>query len=173
MGRYIIKRVLLALPALLGLVLLTFVLVRVIPADPAAMLAGDAATPAQIAEIRTRYGLDQPLWRQAMTHIRQVMTGDLGSSIFTGRPVAEEIGFRLPATLELTFAALFLSVVFGVPLGDAPRPVPGRGTTRPNPPGRGHEAHNLLKSRIWMNQLWFVTEGQSALRQQSDIVQAW
>ena len=117
MGRYIVKRILLAVPALLGLVLLTFVLVRVVPADPAAMLAGDAATPAQIADIRGRYGLDQPLWRQAMTHVRQLATGDLGSSIFTGRPVVEEIGFRLPATLELTFAALLLSVVFGVPLG--------------------------------------------------------
>jgi peptide/nickel transport system permease protein len=95
-ARYVLRRVLLALPALLGLVLLTFVLVRVVPADPAATLAGDAATPAQIAEIRARYGLDQPLWKQAVTHVRQVLTGDLGSSIFSGRPVIEEIAFRLP-----------------------------------------------------------------------------
>jgi len=116
-ARYILRRALLALPALLGLVLLTFVLTRVIPADPAAVLAGDAATPAQIADIRARYGLDEPLWRQAFTHLRQVVTGDFGRSIFTGRPVAEEIGLRLPATLELTFVALLLSVGLGVPMG--------------------------------------------------------
>lgn len=117
MARYILRRVLLALPALLGLVLLTFVLTRVIPADPAATLAGDAATPAQLAEIRARYGLDRPLWEQAITHVRQVLSGDLGSSIFSGRPVMEEIGFRLPATLELTFVALLLAAGLGIPLG--------------------------------------------------------
>nr|WP_264185743.1 ABC transporter permease [Roseicella aerolata] len=111
------RRILLALPALFGLVLLTFVLTRVIPADPAATLAGDAATPAQLAEIRARYGLDRPLWEQAVTHMRQVLSGDLGSSIFSGRPVMEEIVFRLPATLELTFVALLLATGLGVPLG--------------------------------------------------------
>jgi peptide/nickel transport system permease protein len=116
-ARFILRRVLLALPALLGLVLLTFILTRVIPADPAATLAGDAATPAQIAEIRARYGLDRPIWEQAVTHVRQVLSGDLGSSIFSGRPVMEEIGFRLPATLELTFVALLLATLLGVPLG--------------------------------------------------------
>jgi peptide/nickel transport system permease protein len=116
-ARYVLRRVLLALPALFGLVLLTFVLTRVIPGDPAASLAGDSATPAQIAEIRVKYGLDRPLYEQALVHVRQVLTGDLGSSIFSGRPVVEEIAFRLPATLELTFAALFLATVLGIPLG--------------------------------------------------------
>lgn len=108
---------LLALPALLGLVVATFILSRVIPGDAAATLAGDAATPAQIADIRARYGLDRPILEQAVVHVRQVLTGDLGNSIFTGRPVAEEIAQRLPATLELTFAALLLSTLLGVPLG--------------------------------------------------------
>ncbi|RYJ02959.1 MAG: ABC transporter permease [Acetobacteraceae bacterium] len=117
MARYILRRVLLALPALFGLILLTFVLTRVIPGDPAATLAGDAATPAQLAEIRARYGLDRPILEQAFVHVRQVLTGDLGSSIFSGRPVMEEIVFRLPATLELTFAAMFLSIGIGIPLG--------------------------------------------------------
>jgi peptide/nickel transport system permease protein len=117
MARYILRRVLLALPALLGLVLLTFVLTRVIPGDPAGTLAGDSATPAQIAEIRARYGLDRPIWEQALVHVRQVLTGDLGNSIFSGRPVMEEIIFRLPATLELTFAAMLLSIGLGIPLG--------------------------------------------------------
>lgn len=117
MARYILRRVLLALPALFGLVILTFVLSRVVPGDPAATLAGDAATPAQLADIRARYGLDRPILEQAVIHVRQVLTGDFGRSIFSGRPVAEEIAQRLPATLELTFAALFLSTVLGIPLG--------------------------------------------------------
>jgi len=117
MARYVLRRVLLTLPALFGLILLSFVLTRVVPADPAATLAGDAATPAQLAEIRARYGLDRPLWEQAVVHVGQVLTGNLGSSIFSGRPVVEEIALRLPATLELTFAALFLSAVLGISLG--------------------------------------------------------
>lgn len=117
MALYILRRLLLSLPALLGLVLLTFVLSRVIPGDPAAALAGDAATPAQIAEIRAQYGLDRPILEQAVIHVRQVLTGDFGRSAFSGRPVAEEILQRLPATLELTFAALLLATLLGIPLG--------------------------------------------------------
>lgn len=117
MLRYILRRALLALPALFGLILLTFVLSRVIPGDPAAMLAGDAATPAQIADIRERYGLDRPILEQAVRHVRQVLSGDLGNSIFSGRPVSEEILQRLPATLELTFLSLLLSSVIGIALG--------------------------------------------------------
>lgn len=117
MARYILRRVLLALPALLGLVILTFVLSRVVPGDAAATLAGDAATPAQIADIRARYGLDRPIMEQAVIHVRQVLTGDFGRSIFSGRPVAAEIMQRLPATLELTFVALFLATMLGIPLG--------------------------------------------------------
>jgi peptide/nickel transport system permease protein len=114
---YILRRIALALPALLGLVLVTFILSRVVPGDPAATLAGDAATPAQIADIRARYGLDKPLLEQAMIHVGQVLTGDLGNSVFSGRPVSEEILQRLPATLELTFVALFFATVLGVLLG--------------------------------------------------------
>lgn len=114
---YIARRVALALPALFGLVVLTFILSRVIPGDPAATLAGDAATPAQIADIRARYGLDRPIMEQAWVHMRQVLSGDLGNSIFSGRPVSEDIARRLPATLELTFVALLLATCLGIPLG--------------------------------------------------------
>ncbi len=117
MIRYIARRVALALPALFGLVVLTFILSRVIPGDPAATLAGDAATPAQLADIRARYGLDRPLMEQAWVHMRQVLSGDLGNSIFSGRPVSEDIARRLPATLELTFVALLVATMLGVPLG--------------------------------------------------------
>ncbi|NCY24341.1 MAG: ABC transporter permease [Rhodospirillales bacterium] len=114
---YIARRIALALPALFGLVVLTFILSRVIPGDPAATLAGDAATPAQIADIRARYGLDRPIMEQAWVHMRQVLSGDLGNSIFSGRPVSEDIARRLPATLELTFVALLLATCLGIPLG--------------------------------------------------------
>jgi len=114
---YIARRIALALPALFGLVVLTFILSRVIPGDPAATLAGDAATPAQIADIRARYGLDRPILEQAWVHMRQVLSGDLGNSIFSGRPVSEDIARRLPATLELTFVALLLATCLGIPLG--------------------------------------------------------
>lgn len=117
MALYILRRIALSIPALLGLILLTFVLSRVVPGDPAATLAGDAATPAQIAQIRAQYGLDRPILEQAVIHVRQVLSGDLGNSIFSGRPVAEEIWQRLPATLELTFVALFLATLLGIGLG--------------------------------------------------------
>jgi len=114
---YILRRIALALPALFGLIVLTFVLSRVVPGDPAGTLAGDAATPAQIADIRARYGLDRPLLEQALVHVHQVVSGDLGNSLFSGRPVSEEIMQRLPATLELTFVALVFATAIGVSLG--------------------------------------------------------
>jgi peptide/nickel transport system permease protein len=114
---FVVRRALLVLPVLFGLLVLTFVLVRVVPNDPSATLAGQNATPEQIAEIRVKYGFDQPLIVQFGVYLRQVVQGDFGTSIHTGRPVARDILQRLPATLELTFAALFLGVGLGVPLG--------------------------------------------------------
>jgi peptide/nickel transport system permease protein len=114
---FLLRRLLLVIPVLFGLLLLTFVLTRVIPADPAAALAGDQATPQQIAEIRTAYGFDRPLPEQFLHYLVQIAHGDLGSSYFTRRPVVEDLIERLPATLELTFFALLLSVGLGIPLG--------------------------------------------------------
>jgi peptide/nickel transport system permease protein len=102
---------------LFGLLILTFVLVRVVPNDPSSALAGQNATPQQIAEIRAKYGFDQPLVLQFAIYLRQVARGDLGTSIQSGRPVAQDIWQRLPATLELTFAALLLGAGLGIPLG--------------------------------------------------------
>lgn len=117
MLRFVLRRVLLVIPVLLGLLVLTFVLVRIVPNDPAAALAGQNATPQQVAEIRAKYGFDKPLLVQFAVYFRQVVQGDFGASIYSGRPVATDIGQRLPATLELTFAALLLGVGLGVPLG--------------------------------------------------------
>jgi peptide/nickel transport system permease protein len=114
---FLLRRLLLVVPVLFGLLLLTFVLTRVIPADPAATLAGDQATPAQIAELRAAYGFDRPLPEQFLHYLAQLARGDLGSSYFTRRPVIEDLVERLPATLELTFFALLLSVGLGIPLG--------------------------------------------------------
>jgi peptide/nickel transport system permease protein len=117
MLRFLLRRLLLVLPVLFGLLVLTFVLVRVVPNDPSAALAGQNATPEQIAEIRAAYGFDRPLVVQFGIYLRQVAQADLGTSIQSGRPVAQDILQRLPATLELTFAALFLGAGLGVPLG--------------------------------------------------------
>lgn len=117
MVRFFVRRFLLVVPVLFGLLVLTFVLVRVVPNDPSAALAGQNATPEQLAEIRAKYGFDRPLAVQFLVYVRQVAQGDLGRSLQSGRPVVQDILQRLPATIELTFAALLLGVGLGVPLG--------------------------------------------------------
>jgi peptide/nickel transport system permease protein len=117
MLRFVLLRVLLAIPSLFGLLVMTFVLIRVVPADPASALAGDQATPEQIAEIRRQYGLDRPLYEQFIVYVGQVGRLDFGESAYSHRSVALDISQRLPATLELTIAALVLAIVIGIPLG--------------------------------------------------------
>jgi peptide/nickel transport system permease protein len=117
MLRFVLLRVLLAIPSLFGLLLMTFVLIRVVPADPASALAGDQATPEQIAEIKRQYGLDRPLYEQFIVYVQQVARLDFGESAYSHRSVALDISQRLPATLELTIAALVLAIVIGIPLG--------------------------------------------------------
>ncbi len=114
---FLLRRLLLLIPVLFGLLALVFVLTRLIPTDPAAALAGDQATAEQIAEIRKAYGFDRSIPEQFALYLAQIGRGDLGFSYFTHRPVVDELVERLPATLELTFAALLLSVGIGVPLG--------------------------------------------------------
>jgi peptide/nickel transport system permease protein len=117
MARFLLHRLLLALPALFGLLVLTFVLLRVLPSDPSVALAGENATPEQVAAIRQTYGFDQPLWKQFAVYVGQVLRADLGNSIISGRPVASDIALRLPATIELTFSALLFATMAGIPLG--------------------------------------------------------
>jgi peptide/nickel transport system permease protein len=117
MLRFIARRVLLAVPSLVGLLVITFVMIRLVPADPAAALAGENATPEQVAKIRAQYGLDQPLPVQFAKYLSDVARLDFGDSVYSSRPVAIDIAQRLPATLELTFAALFLATALGIPLG--------------------------------------------------------
>ncbi|MEM7026274.1 MAG: ABC transporter permease, partial [Pseudomonadota bacterium] len=117
MLRFIVRRTLLVVPALFGLLVLTFVLVRIVPSDPSAALAGENATPEQIEQIREQYGFNRPLYEQFAIYLGQVLRGDLGSSVYSNRPVAGDIARRLPATLELTFVALLLAAGIGIPLG--------------------------------------------------------
>jgi peptide/nickel transport system permease protein len=117
MLRFVLRRCALALPSLVGLLILTFVLIRLVPSDPAAAMAGDAATPEQIAQIRHQYGLDLPVYEQFFAYVGKVAQLDFGESAFSHRAVSVDIGRRLPATLELTFASMLLSIVLGVPLG--------------------------------------------------------
>jgi peptide/nickel transport system permease protein len=104
-------------PTLFGLLVIVFAVSHVIPSDPARVMAGENAPREQVAAIRHQYGLDQPLPAQFMRYARDVVTGDLGTSLFTQRPVAEDLLARLPATMELALFALGLAVVVGVPLG--------------------------------------------------------
>src|SRR5436305_13173936 len=117
MLRFVLRRVLTAIPSLLGLLVITFLLIRVVPADPAAALAGDSATPQQIEAIRHQYGFDRPIAEQLVLYLGQVLRFDFGESQYSHRAVGLDLQTRLPATLELTFAALLLGTGFGVPLG--------------------------------------------------------
>src|SRR5262245_48163003 len=100
-------------PTLLGLLAVTFVISRVIPADPVALVAGETATPAQVDALRHRLGYDRPLTVQFLSYVGHLARGDLGTSLYTTRPIADDLAARLPATIELTLVALVVSVVLG------------------------------------------------------------
>lgn len=117
MLRFLARRILQVVPTLFGLVVLVFIMVRIIPSDPAAILAGENASPAQLAAVRAQYGFDRPLVDQFFIYIRQLATGSLGVSFMTQRPLSTEILGRLPATLELALFALTLATSVGIPLG--------------------------------------------------------
>ncbi|MCX2721175.1 ABC transporter permease [Roseibium salinum] len=106
-----------AIPVVIGVVVISFLLTRALPGDPAVQFAGAAATPESIEEVRRSLGLDKPLPEQFVIYVGQLLEGDLGRSVSTGRPVATELAARLPASLELTLSALLLSCLIAVPLG--------------------------------------------------------
>jgi peptide/nickel transport system permease protein len=117
MLRFIVRRLLQAVPTLLVLSILVFAWLRLLPGGPAGALLGDKATPESIAAMRRILGLDQPIFVQYFKFLGRVLTGDFGNSLSSGDPVLAEIGRRLPATIELSICALLLAVVFGIPLG--------------------------------------------------------
>jgi ABC-type dipeptide/oligopeptide/nickel transport system permease component len=113
----IARRCLWIAPTLFGLLLIVFTVSHVIPSDPARVMAGENASAEQVAAIRHQYGLDLPLPVQFLHYVEGVITGDMGISLFTQRPVAEDLLSRLPATMELALFAMVLAIVAGVPLG--------------------------------------------------------
>jgi peptide/nickel transport system permease protein len=115
--RLILKRLLAALPNLLGVVVITFLLTRALPGDPAAYFAGGAATQEAIDEVRRQLGLDRPLLEQFFRYLAELARGDLGLSLTTGQPVLQELLSRLPATLEIMLAALLLACAVAIPMG--------------------------------------------------------
>ena len=110
-------RVLTALPTLAGVVVVTFLLARALPGDPAAYYAGSSATPQSIAQIRASLGLDKPLIVQFVDYLGRLIHGDLGHSLTSGQSVLADLTTRLPASAELTLAALLFALVVGLPLG--------------------------------------------------------
>jgi len=111
------KRLMLALPSLVGVVIVTFLLTRALPGDPAAYFAGPAATTEAVEQIRVKLGLDKPLIVQFGRYVSDLARGDLGQSLTTGQPVAQELRTRLPASAELTLLGLIVSMMIAVPLG--------------------------------------------------------
>lgn len=115
--QFILRRLLLTLPVLLGVTLLTFAIVKLTPGDPVILMLGNSATPERVAEVRAQLGLDDPLLTQYGRYLSRVIVGDLGTSIRSKRPVLDELLERLPSTLELAFGAVIVATVIGVPFG--------------------------------------------------------
>ncbi|MEO0852747.1 MAG: ABC transporter permease [Cyanobacteria bacterium J06648_11] len=117
MGRYIFKRLLQLVPVLLGISLLVFAFLHLIPGDPAVTMLGDRATPSQVEALRERMGLNEPLPLQYLSFLGRLITFDLGRSIFTGVPIWDEIRLRWPATFELSVTAMLVALLLGIPAG--------------------------------------------------------
>ena len=117
MGSIVLKRLLVAVPSLIGVVIVTFLLTRALPGDPAAYFAGPAATREAVEQVRVKLGLDKSLPEQFVRYVRDLAHGDLGASLTTGQSVVSEIRNRLPASAELTLLGLIVSMAIAVPLG--------------------------------------------------------
>jgi peptide/nickel transport system permease protein len=115
--RFVVRRLLLLVPILIGLSLLVFFWVRALPGSPAEALLGERATPESIAQARDQYGLDDPLYVQYWRYVQTVAEGDFGTSIATHRAITEELRERFPATIELALSAMLFASVIGIPLG--------------------------------------------------------
>lgn len=117
MRHYAIKRSLTIIPVLLGVSVLVFSFVHLIPGDPAVTMLGERATPEKVAQVRARLGLDRPIHEQYLLYMSKAIRGDLGVSIVRGDPVFTDILRRFPATVELAVAAIVLALLFGIPIG--------------------------------------------------------
>ena len=117
MIRFLIRRLLLTIPVLIGVATLVFSLIHLVPGDPVQAMLGESASPQDVAQLRTKLGLDRPLYEQYVTFAAGVVRGDLGVSLRTNQPVTTVIFERMPATMELAVAAMVVAIVFAIPLG--------------------------------------------------------
>jgi len=117
MLKTIAQRLFGALPNVIGVVIVTFILTRALPGDPAAYFAGAAATPEAVEQVRRQLGLDKSLPHQFLLYVGDLARGNLGNSLSTGQPVLPEIATRLPASLELTLCGLVFAMIVAIPLG--------------------------------------------------------
>jgi peptide/nickel transport system permease protein len=127
-AKYIVRRLLAAIPVLFGLSVILFAFLHLIPGDPAEAILGQHATPDLVAQIKEQLGLDKPLWQQYLIYMSHLLRGDFGKSIINNRPIVDEFFRRFPGTVELTVGALIFAVGLGIPLGRyAARHVQGMG----------------------------------------------
>ena len=117
MWRYALRRALTVVPVLLGVSVLVFSFIHLIPGDPAVTMLGERATPEKVAEVRHLLGLDRPILEQYVLYVGKVLRGDLGISIVRGDPVLTDLLRRFPATVELATSAIFLAICLGIPIG--------------------------------------------------------
>ncbi len=117
MLRYVVTRLLLAVPIFLGVVTIVFLIVRVLPGDPASVALGDYASREAVEALRQRLGLDKPILVQYGDYLAGLARGDLGRSLITGIPVREQVAHNLPYTLQLTLLALVIGTSVGIPIG--------------------------------------------------------
>jgi ABC-type dipeptide/oligopeptide/nickel transport system permease component len=117
MLKYSLRRILVSIPTLLAVLTIIFLVVRVAPGDPAYAALGDYASEDAVERLRERLGLDQPLYVQYFQFLFGLLQGDLGRSLITQQPVADQIMVVLPYTLQLTFAGILIGIIMGVPLG--------------------------------------------------------
>jgi ABC-type dipeptide/oligopeptide/nickel transport system permease component len=111
---FVVRRLLFAAPQIIAITVITFFIIRLLPGDPAAVLAGSYATPSSVASIRHQLGLDKPIWDQYLRYLDHLVHGDLGTSWFSSSSIGHELAVRVPATLELITCALVVIVVGGI-----------------------------------------------------------
>jgi len=116
-GRYAVRRGLTVIPVLLGVSILVFSFIHLIPGDPALTMLGERATPEKVAEVRQQLGLDRPIYVQYLIYLGKLLRGDLGTSIVRGDPVLTDLLRRFPATVELATSAIVLALLAGIPIG--------------------------------------------------------
>ena len=117
MRNYILRRLLLTIPVILGVSTLVFLFIHFIPGDPVQVMLGETAKPADVEALRKGLGLDKPLHEQYLLFLKGLGTGKIGTSIHTGQPILTTILKRIPATLELTVSSMFVALLLSIPLG--------------------------------------------------------